>query len=753
MSIYAKEFLAIFFAFKEFGHIFWGTPEPVIILTDNKSGTRFFQTKIIPPTLWNACDYVIQFNFTKAHIPGKNNTAADYLSRLEISPKEKLFLRIREDIPTTPIELHVQSAGVSEEEQIFYTEDDDETEEQILQRKKDARDNPANQLPDISFEKFTTHKSDYHKLSTLQKLSYTNSIAVEQNNDVILQQLRLKILKEAYSETILVQDYQHYCRQMDRLSVMDAIITRQYFDGTGAVKYNQVLLPKHLVQELLQSLHGKANKHPGISKMLIEIRQQYYYPGIAKIVKKWVQGCGICIKDKRIPNSFITPEVLNLPEWDLGPEDAMQIDSLPNLPPSGGYENIITAMDVFSRYLFAYPVTDATATNTAKVIIDIMTKHTYLPTTLITDKETAFTSKLIAEIAQNLGIQLKCATTKHPQTIGKLERTHASLKTNLKMASGDYWRQWHKYLPLAVLNYYTTYHASLGCGPSRIFHGRIPYNILDNKLGLNPNPKVLPTTDFADEFQRRTQILLDSTKKNIMQSYLKYKEYYDRKAKAAPLRQNDYCFILQPIADHQGSKFPFREYRWTGPYIVEKVLTNENYIVRKLNSNKTQILHRIRLRKYEPNTALQDNSPEGNLQPDDEIIIPQDDLYVITWETSFGDFPDPTAETANPTRLDTTDTPNSFVDNTSQPDEIFTDVDLRSTGPHQSDTPVPLEKIPLESTNEWLDDQQSSCGSDTIVPEVLDDGNDMIVENESPRGGKYNLRPNPTPNFTDEYRY
>ena len=105
MSIYAKEFLAIFFAFKEFGHIFLGTPKPVIILTDNKSVTRFFQTKIIASTLWNACDYVIQFNFTFAHIPGKNNTAADYLSRLEISPKEKPILRIREDIPKTPIEL------------------------------------------------------------------------------------------------------------------------------------------------------------------------------------------------------------------------------------------------------------------------------------------------------------------------------------------------------------------------------------------------------------------------------------------------------------------------------------------------------------------------------------------------------------------------------------------------------------------------------------------------------------------------
>ena len=84
----------------------------------------------------------------------------------------------------------------------------------------------------------------------------------------------------------------------------------------------------------------------------------------------------------------------------------------------------------------AYPVTDASATNTANVIIDRMTKHTYLPTTLIKDKGTAFTSELVAEVAQSLGIQMKCATTKHQQTIGKLERTHASLKTNLKMPQG-----------------------------------------------------------------------------------------------------------------------------------------------------------------------------------------------------------------------------------------------------------------------------------------------------------------------------
>ena len=208
--------------------IFWGTPKPVIILTDNKSVTRFFQTKIIPPTLWNACDYVMQYSFTIAHIPGKNNTAADYLSRLEICPKEKLILRIREDISTTPIELNVQSAGVTEEEQIFYTDDDEETEEQIWKRKNDARSNPTNRPPESLLDHLGTHNKKLSQTQNIQRLAKPNTMAIEQQNDTTLHQLRLKLQKAEYSETILQQDprYRHYCRHIDRLSVHDDIIFR-----------------------------------------------------------------------------------------------------------------------------------------------------------------------------------------------------------------------------------------------------------------------------------------------------------------------------------------------------------------------------------------------------------------------------------------------------------------------------------------------------------------------------------------------
>ena len=50
---------------------------------------------------------------------------------------------------------------------------------------------------------------------------------------------------------------------------------------------------------------------------------------------------------------------------------------------------------------------------------------------------TTSTSKLVAEIAQILGIQIECATNDTRKTFGNPMRTQASLKTIHKMASGE----------------------------------------------------------------------------------------------------------------------------------------------------------------------------------------------------------------------------------------------------------------------------------------------------------------------------
>ena len=461
---------------------------------------------------------------------------------------------------------------------------------------------------------------------------------------------------------------------------------------------------------------------------------------------------------------------------------------MPELPPSGGYENIITAIDVFSRYAFAYRVSNPTAVNTAKVIIDIMTRHAYLPTLIITDKGSVFVSQVKHEVAEILGINLKHATTKYAQTIGVLEQAHATIKTSLKLASGEYRKQWHKYLPIAILNYNTTYHSSIDYEPSRVFHGRVPHNILDHKHGLQFNPNIASTTDFAEELLRRTKILYDKTKKNVMQSYIKYKRYYDKKAKASPLKEKDYCFILQPKADHQGSKLPFRDFRWIGPYIVEKVLTNNNYIVRKLNTNKTQILHRIRLRKYNPEKPPEDIYSETQWQTDDNIVVPQDDLYTIAWEAEFGGhlFDIPIIYT-DPNAIDFDDSHTQGPDTVIVPRSYFidsSDGQNRETCPF-SDPSVPRTLTPTSNgqnqvietstdltqndnakhVSESSTDAEITCKPVAQPPSIQSDTSSTLdinnptaenipqKESNSSRGGKYNLRPNRNPNYSEIHRY
>ena len=64
--------------------------------------------------------------------------------------------------------------------------------------------------------------------------------------------------------------------------------------------------------------------------------------------------------------------------------------------------------------------------------MDIMTRHAYQPTLMITDKGSVFISQVSSEVAAVLRITLKHATIKHAQIKRVLERTHATIKTSLK---------------------------------------------------------------------------------------------------------------------------------------------------------------------------------------------------------------------------------------------------------------------------------------------------------------------------------
>ena len=366
-----------------------------------------------------------------------------------------------------------------------------------------------------------------------------------------------------------------------------------------------------------------------------------------------------------------------------------------------------------------------------------MTKHAYLPTTLISDKGTAFTSHVIEEVAGVLGITLKHATKKHAQTIGLLERSHASIKQSLKIETGERRSLWHKYISIAVLNYNTSYHWSIGCEPSRVFHGRILYNILDLKMGIRPQRFPSPDSEIAQDVLVQTETIFQDVRRNAMQAYIKYKAYYDKKANASKLKQSDYVYLLQSKADHQGSKIPFTDFRWIGPYIIEKVLPSNNYLVRKIGTNKTQILHRMRIRQFTPRQTIPDIPvTPREWQPDREVIIKHDDLYARAWECEY-DKPILDSDCDNmviPTSPEVTVRRAEAVNETRSTPETIQEDSLEIV-PHTDEI--------YDGTNT---DHYMQPDADTSVEQ-----SDPTPTN--PRSSKYDLRHNPRRNCNDDYRY
>ena len=118
---------------------------------------------------------------------------------------------------------------------------------------------------------------------------------------------------------------------------------------------------------------------------------------MAQLRGEKVMSCEQCVRETRINRNLTQPPPQNPNEHITAPEDAMQYDLVPQLPSSGGYENIVTAMGVFSRYLIAYPTCYQNAKTIVWVIIKIMTK--WLSTPIY--QQTHFEQRIRLFVARN----------------------------------------------------------------------------------------------------------------------------------------------------------------------------------------------------------------------------------------------------------------------------------------------------------------------------------------------------------------
>ena len=218
-SIYVKEFLSVYLAFETFEHYLWGVSnKPIIVLTDNKSVTKFFQAKVVPGNLWNAVVYILSFNFVIGHIPGKANATADYLSRFNLNPAIKMKLKLENQIPVKKINFSFQKNRPKNQICHLAPIEDNQTTKDNFQIPTIVIENEESEF-ETMIDEFTSIESLINSLDTTNPLDEMNleskltplNIEREQMKDLDIQKAIVWIKKKIRPNTTYSSyDYQKY---------------------------------------------------------------------------------------------------------------------------------------------------------------------------------------------------------------------------------------------------------------------------------------------------------------------------------------------------------------------------------------------------------------------------------------------------------------------------------------------------------------------------------------------------------------
>ena len=323
MPIYCKEFLSFCFALETFSHFIWGSEKPVLILTDNKSLTRFCQAKTIPPSLWSYVDRVTTFNIVVAHIPGKANAAADFLSRLQPNSNETVEFKLTDRIPVREVEIDIRAKLPDNTiNELFSGEFPDDLLQVvdmntlITLKQSGNFENASQHQKALATQNEEIQLTRYKQAVPINALQLQNpmdnypeletSVATlerEQQNDALLSKVTTWLTEgtEPPHNIYSSGEEQKYRKQLPRLIIDNGILKRNYYDHDGTILHKQVCVPKHMLKEILYRIHNSpTGGHLGITRTIAEFRRRFYCPNDIEQIASHIRNCSTCLQLKLV---------------------------------------------------------------------------------------------------------------------------------------------------------------------------------------------------------------------------------------------------------------------------------------------------------------------------------------------------------------------------------------------------------------------------------------------------------------------
>uniref|UniRef100_A0A2N9GVS5 Integrase catalytic domain-containing protein n=1 Tax=Fagus sylvatica TaxID=28930 RepID=A0A2N9GVS5_FAGSY len=260
--------------------------------------------------------------------------------------------------------------------------------------------------------------------------------------------------------------------------------------------------------------------HSGYLKSLHRAKKDWFWHGMKKDIKAYIRGCDTCQRLKHEtskPAGLLQPLAIPPRPWH-----SISMDFVEGLPTSRKQNVILVIVDRFTKYVHFISLSHPyTASKVAALFLQHVFKLHGLPSSIVSDRDTVFTSLFWEELFRRQGVDLAMSSSYHPQSDGQTEVVNKSLEHYLRAFAADKPSLWVEWLPLAEYWFNTNYHTSTKLSPFEALYGYLPPRLIEFVPGLT---RVAAVEDLLEHRQQVVGLL----EHNLVAAQARMKQQADK---------------------------------------------------------------------------------------------------------------------------------------------------------------------------------------------------------------------------------
>ncbi|CAA7268818.1 unnamed protein product [Cyclocybe aegerita] len=316
--------------------------------------------------------------------------------------------------------------------------------------------------------------------------------------------------------------------------------TVEYFDNKPLLFYQgKAYIPKShdLRRDIVQRHHDSVLAgHPGELETFNKVRANYWWPGLRTFVRNYVKGCATC-QEFKIDRHPSKPSLVAIEgSKELRPFAQLSMDFLTDLPPSNGFDTILSVVDHgLTKGVVLIPTTKKglKSADVAQLLIDNVVKRFGIPTKIISDRDVRMAVNSYKELWRLLGTEIALSSAYHPITDGTTERYNQEIECFLAIFCLEHPDTWSNFLPIAEFVHNDRRHSDREHTPFELMFGISPPFI----------PQAFEATKFGDVEERLRA--LATMRKEAVEAHILAKDRISSriKSKFTPFKKGDQVFL------------------------------------------------------------------------------------------------------------------------------------------------------------------------------------------------------------------